>query len=63
VARANLATSGGGMELQIWRRMLKSDRVGLVFLFFIPAVWQVQNVKPTLFSIFCGMPVEFCEYV
>ncbi|MHB8519819.1 MAG: hypothetical protein ACYDH9_03580, partial [Limisphaerales bacterium] len=28
------------------------DRVGLMLLFFIPAVWQVQIVKPTLFFDF-----------
>jgi len=30
----------------------------LIFLFFMPALWQVQIVKPTLFSIFCGMAVK-----
>jgi len=40
------------MRLQIWRKTLNRDRVGLIFLFFMPAVWQVQMVKPTLFSIF-----------
>jgi len=41
--------------LQTWRKTLNRQRVGLiVFLFFIPAVWQVQNVKPTLFSFSVG---------
>jgi len=43
--------------LQIWRKMLNWDRVGLIVFFFIPAVWQVQMVKPTLFCIFSGMTV------
>src|SRR6266446_307747 len=51
VSRAILETSCSGMRLQIWRRTLNRHRVGLiVFLFFIPAVWQVQNAKPTLFD-------------
>jgi hypothetical protein len=29
-------------------------RVGLVVLFFIPAVWQVQSIKPTFFSFPMG---------
>jgi len=29
----------------------------LIFLFFMPALWQVQRVKPTLFSISRGMAV------
>ncbi|MGD0905257.1 MAG: hypothetical protein ABR924_20375, partial [Terracidiphilus sp.] len=40
-----------------WRRMLNRHRVGLIFLFFMPALWQVQRVKPTLFSISRGMAV------
>ncbi|MHB8524185.1 MAG: hypothetical protein ACYDH9_25980, partial [Limisphaerales bacterium] len=35
-----------------WRKTLNPDRVGLMLLFFIPAVWQVQIVKPTLFFDF-----------
>src|SRR5208282_2129916 len=46
------------MRLQIWRKTLNRDRVGLIFLFFMPALWQVQMVKPTLFPIFCGMAVH-----
>ena len=42
VSRAILETSCFGIRLQIWRRMLNWLRVGLiVFLFFMPAVWQV----------------------
>jgi hypothetical protein len=37
--------------------MLNRHRVGLIFLFFMPALWQVQRVKPTLFSISRGMAV------
>src|SRR5271168_587107 len=51
VSRAILETACSGMRLQIWRKTLNRDRVGLIFLFFMPAVWQVQRVKPTLFSI------------
>src|SRR5207248_7552575 len=60
VSRAILETSCSGIRLQTWRKRLNRQRVGLiVFFFFIPAVWQVQNVKPTLFFIFCGMAVTF----
>src|SRR5947207_15683369 len=59
VSRAILETSCSGIRLQTWRKRLNRQRVGLiVFFFFIPAVWQVQNVKPTLFFIFCGMAVR-----
>src|SRR5436190_4279008 len=59
VSRAILETSCSGIRLQIWRKTLNRLRVGLmVFWFFIPAVWQVQNVKPTLFFIFCGTALE-----
>jgi len=51
------------MRLQIWRKTLNRDRVGLIFLFFMPALWQVQIVKPTLFSIFCGMAVMLIPLV
>src|SRR5205814_10696309 len=65
VSRAILETSCSGIRLQTWRKRLNRQRVGLiVFFFFIPAVWQVQNVKPTLFFIFCGMAVSgvhFCS--
>src|SRR2546426_10939785 len=55
VSRAILETSCSGIRLQTWRKTLNRQRVGLmVFLFFIPAVWQVQNVKPTLFSFSVG---------
>jgi hypothetical protein len=40
------------MWLQIWRRMLNSERVGLILRFFIPALWQDQQRQPTLFSTF-----------
>jgi hypothetical protein len=46
------------MRLQIWRKTLNRDRVGLIFLFFMPALRQVQIVKLTLFSVFYGMAVE-----
>src|SRR5438094_393201 len=60
VSRAILETSCSGIRLQTWRKRLNRQRVGLiVFLFFIPAVWQVQNVKPTLFFIFCGMALKY----
>src|SRR5256885_7519200 len=63
VSRAILETSCSGIRLQTWRKRLNRQRVGLiVFFFFIPAVWQVQNVKPTLFFIFCGMAVVMVEY-
>ena len=29
--------------------MLNLDRVGLIVFFFIPALWQGQNIEPTLF--------------
>jgi hypothetical protein len=45
--------------LQIWRRTLNRKRVGLSFLFFIPAVWQVQIVKPTLFFDFLWDGCDF----
>jgi hypothetical protein len=42
--------------------MLNRQRVGLIFLFFMPALWQVQMVKPTLFSNFlwdgCGFSCQ-----
>src|SRR5881398_573433 len=63
VSRAILETSCSGIRLQTWRKRLNRQRVGLiVFFFFIPAVWQVQNVKPTLFFIFCGMAVQFLHW-
>ena len=34
--------------------MLKWERVGLIFVFFIPALWQVQKLKPTLFHFSMG---------
>src|SRR5437773_3968901 len=71
VSRAILETSCSGMRLQTCRKRLNRQRVGLiVFLFFIPAVWQVQNVKPTLFSFSVGwlcnkvFPLDMlCRYV
>src|SRR5438093_13783988 len=55
VSRAILETSCSGIRLQTCRKRLNRQRVGLMlFLFFIPAVWQVQNVKPTLFSFSVG---------
>jgi len=30
--------------------MFNWDRVGLIVLFFIPALWQGQSANPTLFS-------------
>jgi len=51
VARAICETVCGGMKLQIWRKMLNLERVGLIRLcFFIPALWQGYTVKPTHFS-------------
>ena len=35
--------------MQIWRKMFNWDRVGLIVLFFIPALWQGQSANPTLF--------------
>lgn len=34
--------------LMIKRKMLNWPRVGLVFLFFIPGLWQVYKAKPTI---------------
>jgi hypothetical protein len=47
--RAILETACWGIELQIWREMLNLERVGLIVFFFIPALWQVQSARPTLF--------------
>jgi hypothetical protein len=44
------------MRLQICRKRLNWERVGLVF--FIPAVWQVQIAKPTNSFDF---PSDGCE--
>ncbi|MGA2557996.1 MAG: hypothetical protein ABSG04_17135, partial [Verrucomicrobiota bacterium] len=52
VSQAILETSCSGMRLQIWRRMLNRNRVGLNFLLFMPVLWQLQIVKPALFSDF-----------
>jgi hypothetical protein len=30
--------------------MFNCERVGLIFCFFIPALWQGNTVNPTLFS-------------
>jgi hypothetical protein len=38
-----LETVCAGIKLQIWRKMLKWDRAGLLILFFMPAVWQGSN--------------------
>ena len=46
------------MRLQIWRKMVNWDRVGLILCFFIPALWQGFTVKPTLF---CQLPWDGCE--
>jgi len=35
--------------------MLNLDRVGLFVFFFIPALWQGQNINPTLFFKTYGM--------
>src|SRR5437867_8705626 len=61
VSRAILETSCSGIRLQTCRKRLNRQRVGLMlFLFFIPAVWQVQIVKPTLFSFSVGwLWIEF----
>jgi hypothetical protein len=42
------------MRLQIWRKMVDLERVGLPVLFFMPALWQVQFGKPTFFLSFFG---------
>src|SRR5437773_9028632 len=50
VSRAILETSCSGMRLQTCRKRLNRQRVGLiVFLFFIPAVWQVQTSSQHFF--------------
>jgi len=38
------------MWLQICRKVLNSERVGLIVFFLIPALWQGQKLKPTPFS-------------
>jgi len=49
---AILDTSCLGIRLQICRKMLNWECVGLVFVFFIAAVWPVQIVKPKHFFDF-----------
>src|SRR5579883_1377134 len=49
VLRAIFETACCGIRLQIWRRTLNLDRVGLIACFFIPALWQGYTVEPTLF--------------
>jgi hypothetical protein len=39
------------MKLQIWRKMLNLERVGLVLCFVIPALWQgLHGQANTLFQ-------------
>jgi hypothetical protein len=57
LVRAILDTSCGGIKLQIWRKMMNWDGVGLMLFFFIPALWQDQNIEPTLFCSNRGMAV------
>jgi hypothetical protein len=45
----HVETSCGGIKLQICRKMLNSDLVGLIVFFFIPDLWQDLNINPTLF--------------
>src|SRR5712672_271915 len=47
-----------GMILQICRKMLNLERVGLICCFFIPALWQGYTVEPTLFL---SKPWDGCE--
>ncbi len=49
VSRASFETVCCGMRLQIWRKMLNLERVGLICCFFTPALWQGYTVEPTLF--------------
>jgi hypothetical protein len=42
--------------------LLNWERVRLVFGSFNPAVWPVQIVKPTHFSIFRGMAVKAVQH-
>jgi len=37
------------MRLQNLAQDVDLDRVGLILCFFIPALWQVQQVQATLF--------------
>jgi hypothetical protein len=36
---------------------MSTSRTDAIML-FIPVVWQVQRVMPTLFYVFCGMALE-----
>ena len=49
VSRAIFATVCCGIKLQICRKMLNLERVGLICCFFIPGLWQGYTVEPTLF--------------
>ena len=42
-------------KVQIWRKMLSLDRVGLIVFFFIPALWQ--GLSNTFLKI-CGTAVK-----
>ncbi|MDE3066698.1 MAG: hypothetical protein KGJ60_04015 [Verrucomicrobiota bacterium] len=67
IRRARLPRNLGGFmlwnEIANLARDVKPPRVGLILFLFMPALWQVQGVQPTLFSISCGMGVEWLQPV
>ena len=52
--RATLATCCSGMRLQIWRKRLNRLRVGLVFCFFIPVLWEISQSSSRHFLLSCA---------
>src|SRR5579883_693327 len=65
VLRAIFETACCGIRLQIWRRTLNLDRVGLIACFFIPALWQGYTVEPTLFlsALWDGCVTNYITHV
>src|SRR5258708_13625513 len=51
-SRANRGTKCLGIRLQTWPRMVNLDRVGLMYLFFMSAVWQIFSRQSNTFFSF-----------
>ena len=59
VSRAILEIKNSGMRLQIWRSRFIFEAAGtLLFLFFIPAVWQGETKCSSFFLKSYGMAVK-----
>jgi len=60
-SRARFGARCGGIRLQIWFKMVRWDRLGWVFLFFIPALWQGKIAQSSTFFLKnYGMAVFQC---